>query len=416
MRVCFLNPQGYIQKKPPLGKTDTGGQIVYVLELAKALGRQGVQVDLITRQFDDHPLVEKLTDMARIIRVPCGPDTFVVKEELAALIPEWVERLYATIKAEGLCYDVIHSHYWDGGYAGMLLKRKLKIPHIFTPHSLGKWKEQALNKEEVAPHDLSRVYHYQERIEMEKRIMRAANTTLMLSQAQWIKLLQHYAVDFERVRVLYPGVNTRVFRPGKNGKNNGFKTKNNILLVSRFVPAKGIDRAIELLRLLTQDIDCHLYIITAQSSEYASPEEVDAELTAKNLIEAYGLQDCVTFLGYVSNRKKLAAYYRQTDLFLQPARYEPFGLTTMEAMASGTVGLISHVAGSTELIVDGVNGFIVNIHDPQKVVDLMVALLRDKKWRKRVSENAVVTIQRHFSWDVIATNLINTIYPAQVAA
>ena len=85
-------------------------------------------------------------------------------------------------------------------------------------------------------------------------------------------------------------------------------------------------------------------------------------------------------------------------------------------MASGAVGVISHVAGSTELIVDGVNGFIVNIPDQQKVVDLMVALLRDKKWRKRVSENAVVTIQRHFSWDVIATNLINTIYPAQVLA
>jgi glycosyltransferase involved in cell wall biosynthesis len=251
---------------------------------------------------------------------------------------------------------------------------------------------------------------------MEKRIMRAANTTLMLSQAQWVKLLQHYAVDFDRIRVLYPGVNTRVFRPTKNGKHNGFPTKNNILLVSRFVPAKGIDRAIELLRLLSQAIDCHLYIITAQSSDYASPEEVDAELTTKNLIQTYGLQDRVTFLGYVSNRKKLAAYYRQTDLFLQPARYEPFGLTTMEAMASGTVALISHVAGSTELIVDGVNGFIVNIHQEQQVVDLMVELLRDKKRRKRVSENAVVTIQRHFSWDVIATNLINTIYPAQAVA
>jgi mannosylfructose-phosphate synthase len=359
---------------------------------------------------------EELTDMARIIRVPCGPDTFVVKEELSLLIPEWVERLRATMKAEGLRYDVIHSHYWDGGYAGMLLKRKLRVPHIFTPHSLGKWKEQALSREEVAPHDLSRVYHYRERIEMEKRIMRAADTTLMLSQAQWIKLLQHYAVDFERIRVLYPGVDTRVFRPGKNGKNNGFPTKNNILLVSRFVPAKGIDRAIELLRRLSEAVDCHLYIITAQSSEYASPEEVDAELTTKNLIQAYGLQDRVTFLGFVSNRKKLAAYYRQTDLFLQPARYEPFGLTTMEAMASGTVALISHVAGSTELNVDGVNGFIVNIHHEQQVVDLMADLLRDKKHRKRVSENAVVTIQRHFSWDVIATNLINTIYPAQAVA
>jgi len=39
-RVCFLNPQGYLTNPPPLGKTDTGGQTIYVLQLAEALEKK----------------------------------------------------------------------------------------------------------------------------------------------------------------------------------------------------------------------------------------------------------------------------------------------------------------------------------------------------------------------------------------
>ena len=52
-RICMLNPQGYVSYPPPLGKTDTGGQIVYVLELGKALAKKGIKVDIFTRAFED---------------------------------------------------------------------------------------------------------------------------------------------------------------------------------------------------------------------------------------------------------------------------------------------------------------------------------------------------------------------------
>src|SRR5207237_10201885 len=124
MRVCCLNPQGYVERHPPLGKTDTGGQVVYVLELAKALGRQGIQVDIITRRFDGRPEVERLAPNVRIVRIPCGPSSFVLKEDLAGLMPEFVQGLETFAARHSPRYDVIHSHSWDGRSAGRLLDRR----------------------------------------------------------------------------------------------------------------------------------------------------------------------------------------------------------------------------------------------------------------------------------------------------
>jgi len=71
-RICFLNPQGYVQFHPPLGKTDTGGQTIYVLQLAEALGKKGIKVDIITRQFDNQIEEEQLFPNVKVVRIPCG--------------------------------------------------------------------------------------------------------------------------------------------------------------------------------------------------------------------------------------------------------------------------------------------------------------------------------------------------------
>ncbi|HMA37991.1 MAG TPA: glycosyltransferase, partial [Chloroflexia bacterium] len=396
----------------------TGGQVVYILELAQALGRQGVAVDIVTRQFAGRRPVEELGAGARIIRIPCGPDAFVIKEQLYELMPELVRNLIRYMRAEAIQYDAIHSHYWDGGYAGLLLQRKLQVPHIFTPHSLGQWKARDMAQAPAPSAQLAALYRYDVRIATEKKIMRAADTILMLSQIQRIKLLRDYAVDFDKVRVLYPGVDTRIFHPGppQRSGNRAMETPNNILLVSRFVPAKGIDSAIEAFRLLADQVEAYLYIVTSNSSDMASAEEVENERQIQGLIRRYGLQERVRFLGFVSDRSTLAEYYRRASVFLLPSRYEPFGLTSMEALASGTVALISRAAGCRELIIDGVNGFLVDMQAPAAVATLIRQLLADKTQAARVAENEVLTIQKHFSWDITAQKLIRAIYPGGAGA
>ncbi len=417
MRILFLNPQGYVEKHPPLGKTDTGGQIVYVLELAKALGRQGVDVDIITRQFSGREQVEIVGEHARIVRIPCGPDEFVVKENLYELMHELVNNLHSYITKNDLSYTAIHSHYWDGGYAGLLLERRLGVPHIFTPHSLGKWKEldMADGIVNAPPEDGDAFYRYRQRILVEKRIMRSASVTLMLSQTQRIKLMQHYSVDFARIKTSYPGVDMSIFglrQPKSADDPDSIKTTNNLLVVSRFVPAKGIDRAIDIFNLVAQETECHLYVVTAGQDDCFSEEELGYQAAVQSRVRDYGLEGRVTFLGYIRDRATLADRYRETDIYLLPSRYEPFGMTTLEAMACGAVAVVSDVAGSCELIIDGVNGYIANMHDYRSTADVIIALLQDKRERLRTSENAVLTVQKHLAWDVIARSLIEQVYPA----
>ena len=92
----MLNTHGYFDPVPQLGQTDTGGQVVYVLKLAKALSERGVKVDSYTRWFDkSKKQIEMVPDCdgVRVIRIPAGSWEFVRKEELYDVLPELVRNM-----------------------------------------------------------------------------------------------------------------------------------------------------------------------------------------------------------------------------------------------------------------------------------------------------------------------------------
>ena len=94
-RICILNPQGYVEYPAPLGRTDTGGQITYIFELAKALGKKGIKVDIVTRLFENKIPEETVFENVKIVRLPCGPNKFVVTEKLYEYAQEMAENILA---------------------------------------------------------------------------------------------------------------------------------------------------------------------------------------------------------------------------------------------------------------------------------------------------------------------------------
>ena len=400
-RICMLNPHGYVSYPPQLGKTDTGGQTLYVLELAKALGKKNINVDIVTRQFEDLPEEEEIFKNVKIIRVPAGPKTFVQKEKMYELLPEMVDSFINYIVKKRKSYDLIHSHYWDGGYAGIILSKMLDIPHVHTPHTLGKQKKLELSVINTPPQKLNPIYRYHLRIAVEQKIMNKADAIVVLCETSRIQILEHYLVeDFEKLQVIYPGINTEVFNTTKTKYDQNINLKSNsILTVSRMVPAKGLDRVIDALALLKNKISFHCYMGGGENEEAISLEEKAAEIQIKKRIEENKLSDHVTMIGQVPHDTILPAYYRNSDLFILASRYEPFGLTTMEAMACGTIPIVSSVAGSREIIVDGLNGFIVDTHDRKALAKTIATVLTDTKLNKKVADNAAFTIKEHYSWD-----------------
>lgn len=409
-RICFLNPHGYVQYPPPLGKTDTGGQTLYEFELAKALGKRNIKVDIITRLFDDSSYEEQIFPNVKIIRIPCGKMEYISKERLYEYMSEWTENIMHYIEKTKKKYDVIHSHYWDGGYAGVLLKKMLDIPHVHTPHTLGKAKKIEMSLEETPVQKLKPFYRYHVRIAIEQKIINTANAIVVICETSRIQILQHYLADFEKLHVIFPGVDLDIFNTKANSLDEKYQFKKNALLtMSRFVPAKGLDRIIDALALIKNKLDFHLYIGGGAPGEQQSLEEKNTYESLLALIQKYKLKESITFLGPVPHTKALSACYRNADIFLLGGRYEPFGLTTLEAMACGTVPIVSQAAGSREVIVHGLNGFVTNTGDRKGLSEMILKLLSDSKMRKKVSENAAFTIKEHYNWDVIVEKFI-TLY------
>jgi mannosylfructose-phosphate synthase len=107
--ILMLSIHGYVSAEPELGKPDTGGQVVYVLELAKRFSRLGRRVDLVTRRFEDQPEVDQVNENFRVWRIPFGGKRFIRKEDMHDYLGDFVTNLLSAVRSRGAQYDVVHS-------------------------------------------------------------------------------------------------------------------------------------------------------------------------------------------------------------------------------------------------------------------------------------------------------------------
>src|SRR5512139_1497713 len=120
-----------------LGGKDTGGMNVYVRELTRRLGAQGVHVDVFTRSQDEH-VPHVLHDLGygnRVVHVPAGPEFPLPKQELADYLPQFVQGIMEFAEHKGLKYDLIHSHYWMSGIAARDLQAAWNVPVVHMFHT-----------------------------------------------------------------------------------------------------------------------------------------------------------------------------------------------------------------------------------------------------------------------------------------
>ncbi|HER20248.1 MAG TPA: HAD family hydrolase, partial [Chromatiales bacterium] len=153
--ICLVSVHGLIRgENLELGRdADTGGQTLYVVELARALARRPEveRVDLFTRRVVD-PRVdddyarpdEPLGDNAHIIRIDAGPEEYLPKEALWEYLNCFTDGALAHIASVGLTPTLVHSHYADAGYVGVRLASNLGVPLVHTGHSLGRVKRRRL--------------------------------------------------------------------------------------------------------------------------------------------------------------------------------------------------------------------------------------------------------------------------------
>jgi mannosylfructose-phosphate synthase len=412
-RIGMVSTHGYVAAEPPLGAADTGGQVVYVLELAKKLAQLGFEVDIWTRRFEDQPEMDYMNERVRVIRMPCGGPKFLEKEYLVRHLAEWSENALRFIKKHGLKYEFINSHYWDAGYAAQRLTEAIDVPHVHTPHSLGLWKKQLMEKDypdDAAQFDLK--YNFTQRINEETQLFRNCAEVIATTPDQLDMIVKDYGATPERVHMVPPGYDDNRFYPVSNSsrdairKRLGFEGKV-VHALGRLARNKGYDLLIDAFSVVAPRVPESMLHLSVGGSELNPDEQkIYDELVAQ--VARLGLKDRVKFSGFVADTD-LADHYRAADVFVLSSRYEPFGMTAIEAMACGTPTVITTHGGLFRAVTFGRHALYADTFDKEDLGISIVKILRHPRLAHRLSRMGAHKARSLFTWTGIAQQITSLI-------
>ena len=406
-RIAMLSTHGYFDPVPQLGRTDTGGQVVYVLELAKAISKLGIKVDIYTRWFDK--TLKQIDPVpgypdVNVIRIHSGPWEFIPKEYIYDVLPELIENMKLFIEENNLDYDLYHGHYVDAGIVTIAVAKAFDKPAYFTAHSLGAWKRDQMGGD---PDEMEKKFNFNHRIAEEIRIFKAVNAQTVTSILQLEKLEKLYDFYADNIVDIPPGVDIHTYHlPSEEDKKK--KTdlpEKYIFCISRIDTNKGHDfllNAFDFVRKEIKDVD----LVIGGGSPNPKQREIGLYDKMRKIINEKGMEDRVRLIGYVPD-ELMPTYYQQSEMFVLPSLFEPFGMTTQEAMACGRPVVASKFGGIRNVIINGENGILVDPSKPHEFAEAILKLIKNKELSEKIGMQAYKTCQEEFSWEAIADRFLN---------
>ena len=397
-----------------LGGKNTGGMNVYVRELTRFLGQEGVHADVFTRSQDEHvPSVSHdLGYFNRVVHIPAGPEYDLPNEKIWGYTDAFAEGIVEFAKRKGIRYDLIHAHYWMSGRVGAILKTHWNVPMLQMFHTLGLMKQQIARSADEFEGDY--------RIVGETEVMSAADRIIAATEAEFDQLRSLYGVNPEKITIIPPGVDTHHFYPIPQDEAKeaiGIPVQDRMaLFVGRIEPLKGLDtlvRAMSIVKNTCKSFRCPHYLVIIGGDPEEDPDEMSAEMARiQSLCQDLGLNEMILFLGK-RGQATLPYYYAAAEVVVMPSHYESFGIVALEAMACGTPVIASRVGGLAHLIQDGQTGYTIPMQDPNALAEKLRLVFVDTELRARLSAQAVDYAQG-FRWESI-TQQIHQVYQEMIS-
>ena len=368
--ILLITNHGYAGAEIPIGGApDTGGQVVYVNALARALAEIGYEVTVMSRGgFPGHgggPLregSEAVGDHARYVFVPGGGSRFLPKEEIAVALDEEVAWIEQYVRAQAVrkgvrpweVYELINSHYWDAAVIGEQLVARWRSEagdeadrHVWTPHSLGAIKERNYRDK---PLDVRRALRFCERRSHERMICARTRAFASTSPEITRSLTTDFGVEPDIVVDFPPCVDTSCFRTYPDDDldvaydylaahsdldparlragqlvfeaSRNDETKRKDLLVDAFVRGCG-------------DLGDSFLVIGG-----GPDNEVQRELERRRESEPALRERLVLLRGRIPD-PVLHRLFSLADVYVTPSEMEGFGMSAAQAAAAGTAVIAS---------------------------------------------------------------------------
>ncbi len=438
--VMHISIHGLIrQQRPELGRdADTGGQIKYVLELAKSLGEvEGVdRVDLLTRLIDDKRVspdyavpVEQISDHARLVRLPCGGRKYLRKELLWPHLEEFIDNTITFITKQGRTPDLIHGHYADAGYVAMELATAFDVPFVFTGHSLGRNKQNKLLGDGLTKAKIDSQYKIGTRIDREERIIETADLIVVSTQQEIEEQYGLYDNTAKAaLQVIPPGLDLEAFYPYYDIQfdpdlfSDEVKQTRHTLLrelhrfwmspdkpfilalcrpdhrknIAGLISAYGTDPELRAV--------ANLAIFAGIRSNISDMEENEKDVLTDMLLhmDRYDLYGKLAIPKKHDFATEVPELYRlcaeSGGVFVNPALVEPFGLTLIEASACGVPIVATDDGGPRDIVANCQNGILVDVTDALQIAAASKSILLDREQWTMFSNNGINGVRSHYSW------------------
>ncbi len=371
-----------------------GGSGRWFWEIYRRLPREAFRV--AAGEDPNQDAVDRDADLA-IHRLPLTfPTRFLRPRSLPGYRAAW-KRLRRLVRDEGI--EVVHcGRAVPEGLLGLALKLGAGVDYAVFAHG----EEVNLSNPEPRPPRLSRrVYGSRELAAMVGLVLSKADYLVANSDSTRAILTGRWGLPRARLRRLYPGVDTRLFRPAAADDGVrarlGWTGRRVVLTVGRLQKRKGHDVLIAALPAIRERLPDVLYAIAGDGEERPALERRAREL---------GVAGSVQFLGE-PNDAELVRCYQQCDLFALPNRaiggdIEGFGIVLLEAQACGRPVLAGASGGTAETLREGETGRIVACEEPAGLAAAVVEMLSDSDWLARAGTAAREWAVATFDWEIAA--------------
>jgi sucrose synthase len=464
--VAIMSPHGYFAQSDVMGLPDTGGQVVYILDQVRALeheirGRlheQGVeyepQILVVTRLIPEagqttcNQRLEPIsgTENARILRVPFRTPSGALEAQ---------REIVAELSTKP---DLVIGNYSDGNLVASIVGERLGVTKCTIAHALEKTKYLL---SDLYWHDNEEHYHFSCQFTADLIAMNAADFIItstyqeIAGTADGVGQYESYrsytlpglyrvvnGIDVfdPRFNIVSPGADPDIYFPytDQDRRLHGLRPEFEARLLAHDYPgARGqledpdkpllfsmarLDRIKNLTGLtkwfgesdrLRQQ--ANLFLVAG----FVDPEESqDSEETAEihrlhALMDQYDLDGQMRWVGHV-DRVMGGEFYRfvadRRGAFVQPAVFEAFGLTVIEAMVCGLPTFATCFGGPSEIIEHGVSGFHVDPNHGDRAADLMAEFLekcsdKSEHWDD-ISRGGIERVNSRYTWKLYAERLM----------
>jgi len=485
--LAVVSPHGWFGQSNVLGRPDTGGQIVYILDQVKALeqemrrrlNQQGLEIEpqilVLTRlipEADGTTCDQRLepiagTRFARILRVPFHAASGEIVAQWISRFEIWpyLERFALDAEREMLAElgdrpDLIIGNYSDGNLVASLMARRLGVTQCNIAHALEKTKYLY---SDLYWRDNEEQYHFSCQFTADLIAMNTADF-IITSTFQEIAGTQDSIGQYEghmaytmpglyrvvrgidvydpKFNIVSPGADAQVYFPPAHteqrllhlvpeiealvygeqpeGLYRGVlrdPEKPLIFTMARMDRIKNITGLVEWYGRSEQlRREANLFVASGHIvAERSGDNEERAQIEKMHeLIDHYQLDDQLRWVVGQVDRERNGELYRfvadRRGIFVQPALFEAFGLTVIEAMSTGLPTFATCFGGPLEIIRENVSGFHIDPNHgelaAQKIADFFAACRKDPAEWERISRGALQRVEERYTWKRYAERMM----------